>query len=84
MENIDPATKQYIIFSLIVSIILAAIINFVLVEMVANTFAYGFPINLKGAEGFSGFISRVINTVVQGLILSPMVYYGLKYLQNRR
>lgn len=83
MDGIDPATKQYIIFSLVISLIIGVIINFVLIEAVRGTFAYGFPINLNGVEGIVNFIDRIINTVVIGGFITFPVYFGIKYLQTR-
>lgn len=79
----DPAVKQYIIFSFVISIILGFLVSFVLVEGVRGGFAYGFPINLNGAEGFTGIIYRLINTIVLGFLFTIPVYLGLKWLQTR-
>lgn len=84
MDNIDPATKQYLIFSLIVSMILSAIINFALIEVLSHSFLYGFPVSLTDTTGLGNFLARVINTAVQGLILLPLVYYGFRYWITRR
>lgn len=82
-DNIDPATKQYLIFSLVISLIISALINFAFIEMLAGSFAYGFPVNLNTSTGLSNFVGRIINTIVQGLILLPMIYYGIKYWITR-
>lgn len=84
MDNIDPATRQYIIFSLIISMIISAVLNFALVEVLSGSFLYGFPVNLSTTSGIGNFLGRIINTAVQGLILLPLVYYGFRYWIRRR
>lgn len=79
----NPATKQMLIFSFVISLIASAVINFLIVEILKTTFLYGFPINLASTSGIGTFLSRVINTVVVGIILLPAVFYGVKYLQSR-
>lgn len=83
MDNIDPAVKQYIIFSLVISLIIGVLVNFVLIEGVKGSFAYGFPIVLNGVEGVLNFVYRIVNTVILGLLLTVPVYFGIKWLQTR-
>lgn len=83
MDNIDPAVKQYLVFSFVISVILGVIVSFILVDSVKGTFAYGFPIPLADAEGITMFIYRVINSLVLGLFFTIPVYLGLKYIQTR-
>lgn len=83
MDNIDPALKQYLIFSFVIAIIISFIINFGLVEGVRGTFAYGFPINLNDIEGFGNFLARVVNTFIMGLFLTAPMYFIFKYLRER-
>ncbi|MEP7103767.1 MAG: hypothetical protein ABI721_03600 [Candidatus Dojkabacteria bacterium] len=80
----DPAVKQYIVFSFVISLILGVLVNFILIEGVKGTFAYGFPINLNAVEGVLNFVYRVINTLILGALLTVPVYLGLKYLQTRQ
>jgi hypothetical protein len=82
-DNIDPAVKQYLTFSLVLAVILSVIINFGLVDLVKGTFAYGFPVNLSEAVGFANFIGRIINTLVFSFFLTVPVYFGLKWLRER-
>lgn len=82
--GIDPVTRQYIIFSAIVSFILSFFINFFIVNLLQNSFIlYGFPLSLQGIEGFTNFIYRVINTIVVGVILIIPVYLLLNWLKTR-
>lgn len=82
-DNIDPVTKQYGIFSIIISLILSFIINFLLIETLKGTFAYGFPINLTGAEGFTLFFYRIVNTLVEALFLIVPIFVAIKWFLNR-
>jgi len=83
MDGIDPAVKQYLIFSFVIGIIVGVLVNFLLIEGVKGSFAYGFPIVLNGVEGIANFLYRVINTVVLGGLLTIPIYLGLKWLQTR-
>ena len=74
-DNIDPATKQYIIFSAVVSLLISIFINFIFVNLMTGTFAYGFPINLGASEGIVNILLRTINTVIIGLFLTVPIYY---------
>ena len=82
-DNIDPAKKQYFIFCAIVSIILSGIVNFFFIDILKGSFAYGFPIGLTGLVGIGAFFARLINSIVLGLILTPMLYYFIQWLQHR-
>ena len=80
----NPATKQYLIFSFIVGILLSIIINFVLIDIIKGTFLYGFPISLNGVDGFLNFLFRVINTLLIGTFLVIPMFYIIKELNRRR
>lgn len=82
MDGIDPAVKQYLIFSFVIGIIVGVLVNFILIEGVKGSFAYGFPIVLNGVEGFANFLDRVINSLVLGALLTIPIYLGLKYIQT--
>ncbi len=82
-NDINPVTKQLWIFSFLVSLIFSALINFLAVELLRGSFLYGFPINLGNTAGLGTFFARLINTVVLGAIVTPMMYYIIKYLQTR-
>lgn len=82
-NNIDPVTKQLWIFSLIVSIVLSGAINFFLIELLRGSFLWGFPINLANTAGIGTFLARLVNSVALGVILTPLTYYIVKYLQTR-
>ncbi|MEO6728639.1 MAG: hypothetical protein ABIM99_01830 [Candidatus Dojkabacteria bacterium] len=79
----DPAVKQYLIFSLVIGVIAGVLINFILIEGVKGSFAYGFPIVLNGVEGIANFLYRIINSLILGALLTIPIYLGLKYLQTR-
>jgi hypothetical protein len=82
MDN--PDVKQYAIFSLIVSMIISFFINFYIVNLLENSFIlYGFPISLKGVEGFANTLYRFINTIVVGIFLSVPMYFFLDWLKRR-
>jgi hypothetical protein len=80
----DPAKQQYIIFSGVIGLILALVINFFFVDLLQNSFLYGFPISLSGTSGIGMFLARVINSVVIGLIMTPLVYFTIRWLQTRQ
>lgn len=80
----NPATKQYFVFSLIVALILSAIINFGFIELIKGSFIYGFPFNLNNLEGFGAFLARVVNTLVMGAFLAIPTYFILRELDRRR
>lgn len=79
----DPVAKQLWIFSFIVSVIISALISFLAIEFLKGSFLYGFPINLTNTSGIGSFLARVANSFALGLILTPMTYYIVKYLQTR-
>ncbi len=82
-DNIDPAKKQYFIFSAVVAIIISAVINFAFIDVLKGTFAYGFPLSLANAVGVGAFVTRIVNSIVMGLILAPLLYYLIRWLQTR-
>lgn len=83
-NGIDPVVKQYAIFAFIVSVIISFVINFFIVNLLENSFIlYGFPISLKGIEGFTNFLYRLINTLITSLILVIPVYLFLNWIKSR-
>lgn len=82
-NQMDPVAKQLWIFSFIVSVIVAALINFIVMELLKGSFLYGFPINLTDTSGIGSFFARLVNSFLLGLILTPLTYYIVKYLQTR-
>ena len=84
MDSIDPAKKQYWIFSAIVSVILSLIINFAIFPLFKNSIIYGFPFNFGTSEGIALFFIKIIDSLILGAILTPGVYYFLQWLQHRR
>jgi len=83
MDSIDPAKKQYWIFSLIVALILSVILNFFFLNLFKGTVIYGFPINYGDSEGIVNFLIKLVDSAVIGAILTPGVYYCLQWLQHR-
>lgn len=83
LNDMNPVTKQLWIFSFLVSLVISGLINFLAIELLRGSFLYGFPIKLDGAIGIGSFIARLINTFLLGMILTPLMYYVIKYLQTR-
>lgn len=83
MDEIDPAKKQYIIFAAIISILLSGVINFWFIEILEGSPLYGVPVNLEDVSDVVGFVGRIINSVMMGLFLTPLIYWGINWLQNR-
>jgi hypothetical protein len=81
--DINPAVKQYLIFSAVIATIVSAIVNFALIESLKGTPFYGFPINLTGAAGIAEFFSRIINTLIEGALLIIPVYLIIQWLMRR-
>ena len=79
----NPATKEYLKFSIIISIIFSFIINFVFIELVPGTLIYGFPFSLNGAEGFGAFLFRILNTIIIAAFITFPVLYILRQIQRR-
>lgn len=82
-DQMNPVTKQLWIFSFIVSLIVSALINFLAVELLNGSFLYGFPFRLDDAVGIGSLVLRLVNSLALGLILTPLTYYIVKYLQTR-
>jgi hypothetical protein len=80
----NPADKQYFQFSIVISIIISFLINFILLEFLRGTLVYGIPFNLNEAEGFGGFILKLLNTTIVSAILVFPMYLILKELNRRR
>jgi hypothetical protein len=83
MDNINPAVKQYLIFSAVIALIVSLIVNFMLIESLKGTPFYGFPVNLTGSEGLGNFFYRIINTIVESLLLIIPVYLIIQWLLTR-
>ncbi|CAG1021138.1 hypothetical protein DOJK_00809 [Patescibacteria group bacterium] len=83
LNDVNPVTKQLWIFSFLVSLVISGLINFLAIELLKGSFLYGFPIKLDDAVGIGSFIARLINSVLLGAILTPLLYYVIKYLQTR-
>lgn len=83
LNDVNPVTKQLWIFSFLVSLVISGLINFLAIELLKGSFLYGFPIKLDDAVGIASFIARLINSVLLGAILTPLLYYVIKYLQTR-
>ncbi|MCS7317415.1 MAG: hypothetical protein NZZ41_03720 [Candidatus Dojkabacteria bacterium] len=84
MDGIDPVTKQYLIFSTIISMIISFFFNFFLVNFLENSFIlYGFPLGLKGTTGLINLFYRLINTLVVGLLLIVPMYLFLNWIKSK-
>jgi hypothetical protein len=83
LNDVNPVTKQLWIFSFLISLVISGLINFLAIELLKGSFLYGFPIKLDDAVGIGSFIARLINSVLLGAILTPLLYYVIKYLQTR-
>lgn len=83
MESVDPAKKQYFIFSLVIAFIISIFYNFVLINITEGSAIYGFPMSLVDLEGANLVLARTVNTVIIGTLLSIPVYMGLMWLQTR-
>lgn len=79
----NPAVKNYLIFSAIIAFVIALLLQFVFFETFKSSFIYGFPLSLLGTEGFGSFIIRVINTAITTLFFTPGVYFAIQWLQRR-
>jgi len=84
MDNIDPVTKQYAIFSLIIGSILSFILNFLVVDIFKGTILDGFPLNLGGATGVIAFFYKIIDTLFLAAIFAVPVYMLIMYLLKRQ
>lgn len=76
--------KNYLIFSAVIALVIALILNFGLFETFKSSFVNGFPISLNGSDGISKFILQLVNTLISGLFFTPAVYMLIKYLERRR
>lgn len=79
----DPAKRQYLIFAVVIAIILSGIINFMFVDLVKGSILYGFPINLANTSGIGMFLARLVDSIVMGLFLTPLLYYGINWYLRR-
>jgi len=79
----NPALKNYIIFSAVVAFVVAALLNFGLFANVRSSFIQGFPISIAETEGFVTFLITLINTLIATLFFTPVVYFIIQYLQRR-
>ena len=82
-DDINPAVKQYLIFSAVIAVIVSLIVNFSLIESLKGTPFYGFPVSLAGTEGFINLVYRLINTLIEGLLLIIPVYLIIQWLMTR-
>jgi asparagine N-glycosylation enzyme membrane subunit Stt3 len=76
----DSAKKQYWIFAAILALIASIFLNFTIIGSAAGPFVEGFPISVYQAEGGGVFFSRLINSVVMGLLLVVPMYYLLNWI----
>lgn len=83
MDFSDPAKKQYLIFSFVISLIFGVILSFPLADLLEGPLVSGFPISISDMSGLGKFFAQVFNSVILGAILTVPVYYGLDWLQNR-
>ncbi len=83
-QGIDPAKKQYYMFSLVIALAVSILLNFVFIGLLKGSLLYGFPIGLGEASGFSAFFIKLLNTLIYTAILSVPVYFGIMWLINRR
>lgn len=79
----DPAKREYLVFALVISIILSAVLNFVFFGYISGPVVGGFPIDIVNAEGVGRLVGQVINSIVMGALMTPVVYYTLDWLRNR-
>ena len=84
MDNIDPVTKQYAIFSLIIGLIISFILNFMIVDIFKGTLLYGFPLNLGGVSGIVSILYKLIDTLFIGAVFAVPVYMLIMYLLKRQ
>lgn len=80
----NPATKQYLTLSIVISIIFSFIINFAFVDLAKGSFLYGFPISINEVEGFLNFLFRLLNTAIIAAFLVFPVLLLLRELDRRR
>lgn len=78
----NPALKNYIIFSAVIAFVVAALLNFGLFANIRTTFIQGFPLSIADTEGFATFIITLINTLIATLFFTPVVYFIIQYLQR--
>lgn len=79
----DSTTKQYILFSFVVSIVISLIANFIIINGLKGTMFYGVPISLVNASGFGEFIIRIINSLVMALFLTLPMYWFMIWAYKR-
>ncbi len=80
----NPATKQYLIFSLIISFILSIILNFFFFSLTEGSIFTGFPLSLEGKEGFANFLIKSINTGIFTIVLIVPVFLGIQWFLKRK
>lgn len=83
MDSSDPIKKQYFIFSIVVSVILSLLINFLMVDFLKGSFFYGFPFDLTDASDIASFFYRVLNSLAYSVVLVVPLYYGFWWLANK-
>jgi len=80
----DPATKQYVIFSAIISLIISFILSFILPDLLKGSIFYGFPISLSNSSGLGEIFLKTINTLILTFFLTFLVYYALMWYLRKR
>lgn len=83
MEDLDPAKKQYLIFSAVTSFFLSIAINFIFLGGVSGPLFSGFPVALAGLEGIAYFGGQIINTLILTALFTIPIYYGFMWMINR-
>ncbi len=76
--------KNYFIFSAVIALVIAFILNFGFFETFKSSFINGFPISLNGSDGLGKFFIQIVNTLISALFFTPAVYLLIKYLERRR
>lgn len=79
----DSSTKQYIIFSFVVSVVISLIANFIIINGLKGTPLYGIPINLANSAGFGEFLLRILNTLIMSVFLTLPVFWFLIWAYKR-
>lgn len=80
----NEINRQYILFSALIAAIVSFVFNFFIIEFVRGTPLYGFPIGLGETVGFINLLFKLTNTIVIGAALTVPIFYGLKWVQNKR
>jgi hypothetical protein len=84
MDGMDPAKRQYLIFSFIITLLIAIVINFMFTNLLQGTFITGFPIQVGDASGAEEFGIKVMNTIIFTVLLTFPMYLFIMWFINRR